>query len=204
MAFSVFAGDPATTCGWCATNAFDTTLRRALLWHDALAAARLSHALSLTVLPSLALVGIVGPALRARRPRVALQDLAIVLCAFTLTTGVADGVKKLFDRERPGFHFGRAASLEAAHVPLERFLSFFSGDTAWAFMFVAVAATLARQRNYGSARLLAVVGVPLAAGVALLRIGADMHWATDVLTGALVGAAIGVALPAWVHPRVIG
>jgi membrane-associated phospholipid phosphatase len=39
------------------------------------------------------------------------------------------------------------------------------------------------------------IGLTLATGVGYLRVGADAHWLTDVLAGAAVGTAIGVAVP---------
>jgi len=37
--------------------------------------------------------------------------------------------------------------------------------------------------------------------VGVLRIAADMHWASDVLTGAAVGTAVGAGLPVLLHAR---
>jgi membrane-associated phospholipid phosphatase len=34
-----------------------------------------------------------------------------------------------------------------------------------------------------------------------LRIAADKHYLSDVLTGALLGSAMGVAIPLLLHPR---
>ncbi len=201
VAFSVAAGDPATACGWCDTNAFDEAVRRALVADDPSFAARLSHVLSLGVAPTLAFGSLTLPALRASKPRHAAQNAMMVLSAFLLTTGMADGVKKLADRERPGFHHGRAALVEAAHAPIERFLSFFSGDTAWAFVFAAAALSIASRRGYRSARPVAVASFAVAFAVALLRVVADMHWATDVTAGALAGTAVGLGLPWLLHAR---
>ena len=39
---------------------------------------------------------------------------------------------------------------------------------------------------------------------AILRVAADMHWATDVLAGAAAGTLIGGGLPALLHPRAGG
>ncbi len=201
VAFSVAAGDPATACGWCDTNAFDEAVRRVLVADDPSFAARLSHVLSLGVAPTLAFGSLTLPALRASKPRHAAQNAMMVLSAFLLTTGMADGVKKLADRERPGFHHGRAALVEAAHAPIERFLSFFSGDTAWGFVFAAAALSIASRRGYRSARPVAVAGFAVAFAVALLRVVADMHWATDVTAGALAGTAVGLGLPWLLHAR---
>jgi membrane-associated phospholipid phosphatase len=199
--FSIAAGDPANACGWCGTNAFDEAVRRVLVADDPRGVAWASHALSIVVAPTLALGGVVLPALTSPRRRHAAQNAAVVVNAFLLTTGLADGVKKLTDRERPGFHHGRGALLEAAHAPLERNLSFFSGDTAWAFLFAAAGNAMARRRGYRSARPVAAVGAVVAVSVALLRVAADMHWATDVMAGALAGTAVGLGLPRLLHPR---
>lgn len=201
VALSVAAGDPATACGWCETNRFDVAARALLVRRDPRDAAVASHVLSIIVAPLLAFGAVVVPAIAGRRHRHALQDSAIVLNAFLLVTGLADGVKKLTDRQRPGFLYGRASEIEADSAPIERFLSFFSGDTAWAFVLAAAAATLAHLRGYAFARRLALIGAALGVVTALLRVAADMHWATDVLAGAVVGTAVGVGLPWLLHPR---
>ena len=201
VGLSVATGEPATARGWCASNALDEFVRAQLVAHDPMRPARWSHALSLGVAPALAFGALSFGALRARRPWHAAQNAAVVLHAFVMVTALADGVKKLADRERPGFHHGRQALTEAAKVPLERFLSFFSGDTAWGFALAAVTYALASRRGYAHAGAVAVAGFTVAFGVALLRVAADMHWATDVTAGALVGTTVGLAIPWALHAR---
>lgn len=203
VGLSVATGEPATACGWCSSNTFDELVRALLVAHDPMRPARWSHALSLGVAPALSFGALTVGALRARRPWHAVQNVAVVVNAFLAVTALADGVKKLADRERPGFHHGRQALTEAATVPLERFLSFFSGDTAWGFAFAAATLSLSTLRGYDRARPVAVAGFSVALGVALLRIAADMHWATNVAMGALVGTAVGLGLPRWLHPRAV-
>lgn len=201
VALSTLTGDPAPSCGWCAPNAFDEAVRRALVAADPRAPARWSHILSIGVAPALALGAVVVPALRARRGWHALQNAAVVINAFVLTTGLADGVKKVADRQRPGVLHGRVDLIEAAHAPLEHNLSFFSGDTAWAFVLAASAWAVATQRGYRHADRVAIAGAAVAACVAALRVAADMHWATDVIAGALAGTAVGVGVIALAHRR---
>lgn len=38
--------------------------------------------------------------------------------------------------------------------------------------------------------------IAVATGTAILRVAADRHWATDVIAGALLGGALGYAIPA--------
>ncbi len=204
VAFAVMseaAGAPATTCGWCATNAFDEAVRSLLVRRDPRDAAAASHVLSMILAPALALGAVTLPAIARRRYRHAFQDSAIILNAFLLVTGITDAVKKLADRQRPGVLHGRADVIEASAAPIEHYLSFFSGDTAWAFVLGATAATLAHLRGYAFARRAALAGAALGVGTAVLRVAADMHWATDVLAGAAVGVAVGVALPSLLHRR---
>lgn len=202
VALSVATGEPATACGWCETNRFDVAVRALLVRRHPHDAAVASHALSMLAAPLLGLGAVIVPAVARGRGRHALQDSAIVLNAFLLVTAIADGVKKLSHRQRPGVHFGRVSEIEASAAPLEFYLSFFSGDTAWAFVLGAAAATLAHLRGYAFARRIALAGAALGVGTAVLRVAADMHWATDVLAGAAVGTAVGVGLPWLAHPRV--
>lgn len=118
-----------------------------------------------------------------------------------LTTGIADGTKKLADRRRPAFHYGVEAETEAGSVPEEEYLSFFSGDTAWAFNFAAAGTTLAYLRDYPTAPYVAVGSGTFARAAGLLRVSADMHWTSDMLAGALVGSAIGFSVPFFLHQR---
>ncbi|HEX2880588.1 MAG TPA: phosphatase PAP2 family protein, partial [Polyangiaceae bacterium] len=196
------AGERASHCGWCTTNGFDRTLRGLFVMRGASrTAATASKVLSWGAVPALAVVGIVAPAMEADSARFALQDSVILLSSLLLETGVTQGTKKLADRRRPGFHYGRAEETEAHDQPEEEFASFYSGDTAWAFTAVSASTTLAVQRGYWTAPYIATLGGGLALGTGILRISADMHWATDVLSGAAVGTAVGIGVPALLHPR---
>ncbi|HEX2879195.1 MAG TPA: hypothetical protein VHO25_06635 [Polyangiaceae bacterium] len=57
------------------------------------------------------------------------------------------------------------------------------------------------MRGYWTAPYVAIGGGVLAVGTGLLRIGADMHWASDVLVGAAAGSALGFAVPFLLHSR---
>lgn len=200
-AYSAATGDPAERCGWCETNSFDRSARRLLLWDDPKLAGTLSHVGSLGATPALAFAGLLAPSLGAGRGDHAVEDVWIVFNAFALTTGLADGTKKLTDRARPAFAYGRERSTEGGGRDVEANLSFFSGDTAWAFAIGSSATTLAYLRGYETAPWIAAGTGALALTTGLLRIAADMHWATDVMAGAAVGTAVGVSLPLLLHPR---
>lgn len=198
-AYSIGAGDPATKCSWCRAGAFDERIRTWLRASDSKRVGFVSHAYSVGFTGTTALVGVVVPAVGAGRPEVAAKDAWIVANAFVLATGLADGTKKLADRRRPAWTHGRGGATEAS--PVEENLSFFSGDTAWAFSLAASSTTLSALHGYPSTTWLGVGTGFLAGTAGVLRIAADMHWATDVLAGAVVGTGVGVGLPLAFHRR---
>jgi membrane-associated phospholipid phosphatase len=202
-AFNILAGTAGTeavkTCRWCSQNAFDEWVRSWLVSDDRFAAAALSHNFSAGVMGVIALGSALTPLLFGPRRRAAAQNLVMILAVVMLTFAVIDPVKGLTARERPGFFHG--VITEAVNDPAERFLSFFTGDAAVAFALGACATMIAFLRGYRSAKAIAVVASICAVIAGVLRIRADMHWATDVMTGALVGTLIGGGLPFLLHPR---
>jgi len=90
-------------------------------------------------------------------------------------------LKRTFVRERPFItHLG----ITRAGAPLDRF-SFPSGHTMHAVCFTVVVVS--------GFPVLAVVLVPLAATIALSRVVLGLHYPSDVLVGALLGAGMAAA-----------
>lgn len=203
VALSLVAGEPASRCGWCESNAFDRSVRSALVVENSAAAGVFSHGLTFGLAPIMAFSLTYWPAHRAGYRRYGAEDAAIILSSVAWTGAFTLLAKKTFDRQRPGYHFGRADETEFGAGSTEENLSFFSGDTSLTFAFLASASTLAFMRGYPSAKFLVSVGGAVAVVAGMLRIMADVHWATDVLAGAAVGTAVGVGLPLLVHRPVV-
>ncbi len=199
--FTIAAGDPAESCGWCESNDFDRSVRDALRASDPVPFGTVSHVMSLGVAPVGALGSLIVPAFVYDRPSYALADSVIVIDAFMFTTGLATFTKVTTARERPAFHYGVEAETEAKTSSIEQYLSFPSGDTAWAFSLGSSAATLSYLRGYPSAPYVAAGGALVGVSTGVLRIAADMHWATDVIAGATLGTASGMAFPLLLHRR---
>jgi membrane-associated phospholipid phosphatase len=201
-AYSLATGDTPTHCSWCEPNSFDSSVRDALMMGNSRPPAFASHVLSLGVIPLGGFAGLLFPALSEGKGSWAATDAWIMANAFLLTTALSNGTKKLSKRQRPAFYHGRQKETEAEHWPDEEYLSFFSGDTAWAFVFASSSTTLAYLHGYETAPYIAMGGGTLALTTGILRIAGDMHWATDVIAGAAVGTGVGIALPLLLHPRV--
>jgi membrane-associated phospholipid phosphatase len=191
--------DTPTRCKWCEPTAFDESVRNTLVAGEPKWVGYVSHGVSLGAVPLLAIGGSVFEAREAGHGEYALQDAWIITNAFLVTTAIGNTVKKNVARRRPAFTHDVGDRTEAVDFPDQQFLSFFSLDTAWAFSIAASGTTLAYLRGYESAPVVLAGGAVLATLAGVMRISADMHWATDVATGALVGTAVGVGLPLLMH-----
>lgn len=123
--------------------------------------------------------------------------------SFVSTAAVLFATKNLVARGRPYVRDCEEGSGEKRCYASDRFRSFFSGHAA--FAFTAAGATCAHHYSlplYGDENLdrgacFAALGI--ASVTALLRVLADKHYTTDVLTGALIGLASGFLLPSALH-----
>jgi hypothetical protein len=131
-------------------------------------------------------------------PDVGQQLFVMDLSVIALTTAVTTATKVFVGRQRP---YVRECGSELDEQTYdcrnqERELSFFSGHSSSTF---AMASVTCVQNQYlplwGSRWAPCAVGFGLAAGTATLRVVADQHYATDVITGAVVGTSIGLLVP---------
>jgi undecaprenyl-diphosphatase len=106
--------------------------------------------------------------------------LVALQCAFAGVAGllIYRKLKSALVRERP---YMTHAAIVCAGKPLDRF-SFPSGHTLHAVSFTLIAA--------GAFPVLALLLVPAAVLIALSRVVLGLHYPTDVVAGALLGAAI--------------
>ncbi|MCY1034371.1 phosphatase PAP2 family protein [Corallococcus sp. BB11-1] len=129
------------------------------------------------------------------------QDATIMIETAVLASVANQAVKFAVGRERPFVHVLSDADKGLTAHPTDNNLSFYSGHTNLAFSLAVSAGTVAALRGYKHQALVWGVGLPLAASVGLLRMGADKHYLSDVLTGAVIGSAFGVAVPLLLHGR---
>ncbi len=195
-------------CGWCATNGFDTAVRR--LFNPSLAPSAFgvhgpdtaSNVVGFAALP-VAVLGIDGLLawLSGGTWRDFLVDGVLVLEATFAALLLNQVVKFAVARARPYTIGATPEELAGAKDPKDHYLSFFSGHSTFAFGLAVSAGMVATLRGYRHAWLAWAVGLPLAATTALLRLAADKHWASDILVGLAVGAGTAVAIPLVFHGR---
>jgi membrane-associated phospholipid phosphatase len=201
LGFSLLLSEPSR-CRWCQPLALDESLARRLPASDRRTAATVSHALSFVVIPLGTVSTLLVPPLTSAAPdRHAFENVSIALEAVLVDLALTQFVKKAVARQRPAFYYQRAGVTEYAESPGQANVSFFSADSSVAFAAASVATTLAFQRGYSGAPYVLAAGGSLALSTAVLRVAADVHWPTDVITGALVGTSVGILVPLLLHPR---
>jgi hypothetical protein len=141
-------------------------------------------------------------------PEVAWQQGLITAEVLAVTAGMQAIVSSLVSRERPyGRRCGEPGFPEDSRDcdSRDRYLSFYSGHSSQSF---AGAAVKCMHHAYvplyggGAADDWACVGAfGIAAATALMRVGTDVHYTTDVAMGALMGTGTGILLPWLLHYR---
>ncbi|MEY4580881.1 MAG: hypothetical protein RL701_5584 [Pseudomonadota bacterium] len=140
-----------------------------------------------------------------RGNREVAEQMALINLQTLAISGALQGVVNvLASRERP---FGRTCGSEelpSAAIDCEgtfHYRSFFSGHSAFSFTSAALICTDHLQHELLPAPWGAVscaAGYAVAATTAAFRVVADVHYASDVAVGALLGTLVGYGVP-WLH-----
>lgn len=151
---------------------------------------------------------------RAQHGRWLWADAVIILEAIAIAGALTNMAKFAFTRYRPYTYIAgsdpetydaiqqdeelRTALQEAEEDPNSA-LSFWSGHTALAFTALCASATLLTYKHLDDhpGPLFAMWGGTIGAGIVMasLRVQAGMHFPSDVIVGAAIGAAIGLIVP---------
>lgn len=197
-------------CRWCyraedgkdLLNPYDGWVRKRLVWKSTDTAATVSSILGFFVEPAtmfgLTAVSEANERAIGRFP----VDALLITEATVIAADINQIAKFAFARERPFVHYlPRAPDAVRALTdsPSDDNLSFFSGHTTLAFAVATAAGTVTTLRGYRLAPLVWGAGMTMAVSVGYLRIAADKHYFSDVMTGAVVGSIIGVGVPLIFH-----
>ena len=134
-----------------------------------------------------------------RRGDEAALDVLLVLEASLTFAVVQQGLSAMLPRERPQVHGSQGDARARAVQKRSSFESFPAGHNGEAFAIAAAGGTVATMRGYRLAPLVWISGGLLAGVISYLRIAADRHYFTDVVTGAALGIGIGIGVPLLFH-----
>jgi membrane-associated phospholipid phosphatase len=186
-------------CRWCASNGLDDAVRDAFRWQNGGAAHTASNVIAYVALPAAEAALLALAAWRDGRRGELAGNVLVVGEAVAISGVLVQLVKYTVGRERPYVHDLPPAEKPRTTDPGDNNLSFYSSHTSVAFALATAAGSVATLRGYRAAPALWAVGVAAALTVGYLRIAADRHYFTDVLTGAAVGTAVGVGVPFLFH-----
>jgi membrane-associated phospholipid phosphatase len=199
------------TCRWCdrdasgadALNPLDAAARSAVVWSlDRQGQADALSSLDVYLVMPAAMFGADAYLAGSSGSLGGWGKDALIIAEASVVTGLLNQtVKFIAGRERPFVHVLPDAEKPLTANPVDNNLSFFSGHTTTAFTLLFATLSVAELRGYPNRWLLWAVGVPLALAAPYFRMAADRHYFTDVLTGAVVGGAVGWFLPVLLHPR---
>lgn len=189
------------TCRWCGPVGFDDGVRSGLVWDDTDRAAAISDAAGFVTAPLFALAG-VGLVAHLDDRRASWFDDGLIIAESAAVAGIFNYViKASVARERPFVHQLPPDQKAGTEHPQDNNQSFYSGHSTLTMSLAVSAGTVASLRGYRHAGVLYGGGIALSLTTGYLRIAADKHWSSDILTGWLIGAAIGYAVPRFVHTR---
>jgi membrane-associated phospholipid phosphatase len=186
-------------CRWCdePLNGLDREVREGLRWESTRTADYISNVTGFMLAPAsaLGLLGIIAEVdgKRANWP----ADGLVVVESAVVASAITQLVKMTAARERPFVHF--AASSDPRSRPSRTTCRSSPATPRCRFSLAVASGTVASIRGYRAAPLVWATGLTVAATTGYLRIAADRHYFTDVLTGAAVGAAVGFSVPYFFH-----
>ena len=168
-------------------NAFD---RPAIGNHSAIAKSLSDVTVAAVMIGPLAI-----DALVLGRSRPWLDDAVVFGQTLVVNGALVTAAKFIVQRPLPRTYAGDPAMLTKP----EGYRSFYSGHTSLVFAGLATTAMTIRLR-YGEKTWPWVVMGVLGSSVAVERVADGRHFPSDVIVGALMGTAVGVAVP-WMHAR---
>lgn len=163
---------------WKTPPALDAGVRDSLVWSNTKLASTMSDVMLYGVMPAAAFLSPLATNHSYPRAALTIAEAAVM-------TGVVTQIAKFsFARARPYAYYGNDYS-----NPDSR-LSFFSGHTSYSFALALSSAMLLAESHPRQAGIIYAVAIAVAMIPGYLRIAADKHYFTDVLTGAIVGSGI--------------
>ena len=130
------------------------------------------------------------------------ENTTIVLEAMSTAMTMNQITKFFAGRQRPCAHFGLDKERPCFSDGSDNNLSSFSGHATFTTSLAVANGMVATMRQYRLAPLVWASGAVIAVSTSYLRLAADKHYLSDVVTGTVIGAAVGFFIPYLFHgPR---
>ncbi len=136
------------------------------------------------------------------------REMALIDLETLAVTAAVQGLVSTFTGRARPYVSSCGNALPSSSLDCDTFgkdRSFFSGHSALSFASASLVCThhmnLKLFENPTTDALSCVTSYAAAAATGVLRIVGDQHYASDVITGALLGTGIGLALPYFLHYR---
>lgn len=208
LASEYFSGIKPDRCRWCdrngnvdTLNGLDRWARNSFVWKNERSAQFTSGVTAFLLEPAAVTFEMIAASTADNAGRAFPVDFLIISEAVAVSTLLNQTTKIIMARERPFVHAMPAEERLKTALPSDNNVSFYSGHTALSFTLATAAGTVAALRDYRLMPLVWGTLMPLAFANGYLRIAADRHYFTDVMTGAIIGSAVGVLLPLFFHGR---
>jgi hypothetical protein len=133
------------------------------------------------------------------------ENTTIVLEAMATAMTMNQITKFFAGRQRPCAHFGLDQARPCFSDGSDNNLSSFSGHATFTSSLAVASGMVASMRRYRLAPLVWTSGALISLSTGYLRLAADKHYLSDVVTGMVIGSTIGFFVPYLFHgPRVPG
>ena len=179
----------ASTCRWCDPPAIDRSVRNALVWSNTSQANLLSNLDGYVLAPIVGFGLLIAADHDASWSRL-LDDVIPVAETVAISETFTQIVKFTVGRQRPYAHFN--PGIKPTNDDNN---SFFSGHSNLGFSITAGAGLICHWRGYWTEPYVWAAGITLSLSTEYLRVAADKHYLTDVLTGGFVGLGAGLLIP---------
>ena len=135
-------------------------------------------------------------------PAHVVENTTIVLESMATAMSMNQLTKFFAGRQRPCAHFGMERDRPCFSDGSDNNLSSFSGHASFTTSLAVANGMVATMRHYRLAPLVWATGAVIAVSTSYLRLAADKHYLSDVVTGSVIGVAIGFFIPYLFHgPR---
>jgi membrane-associated phospholipid phosphatase len=117
------------------------------------------------------------------------EDVLVMTEAVSISLVLMQVAKFTVARTRPDAWAGSGS------VTANSRMSFFAGHSSTSFAIAAAGTQVLRMRGRSGWKWYAAISFVTAAATGMFRVASDNHWFTDVVSGAVIGTAVGLSVP---------